>query len=129
MKKLIILIEVIIIILLLMASRPEAEIQEQKYYVLKTTGYCPCEICCKPWADGVTYTGDKAGRGSIAIDHKGGPLKLGQNVYVEDYGFGICNDIGGSIKGWEADLCFNSHERALEWGVRLKKVYIIEGDK
>ena len=126
MKKLIILIEVIIIIILLAASRPEAETKDQKYYILKTTGYCPCEICCDRWADGKTYTGDKAGRGSMAIDLNGGPLKLGQKVYVEDYGYGICNDTGGAINGWEADLCFNSHERAKEWGIQLKKIYVIE---
>ena len=98
----------------------------QDYFILKVTGYCPCKICCGKWADGLTYTGDKAGYGCIAIDPKDGPLKMGQRVYVEGYGYGVCNDIGGAIKGWEGDVCFDTHQEALEWGVRLVKVYVIK---
>ena len=141
MKKLIILMEILIIMILLQMSFEvefpiiigEAEtIAEtiegigEKYFILKTTGYCPCEKCCYPHADGITFTGDKAGRGSIAIDPKARILKLGQRVWVEGYGFGVCNDIGGKIKGWRADLCFNNHEKAKEWGVRLTKVYVLD---
>jgi 3D (Asp-Asp-Asp) domain-containing protein len=99
---------------------------EGKYFILKVTGYCPCEICCGEWANGLTYTGDKAGRGCVAIDPKNGPLEMGQKVYIEGYGFGVCNDIGGAIKGWEADVCFDTHQEALDWGVRLVKVYVIK---
>ena len=97
-----------------------------KYFILKVTGYCPCEICCGEWANGLTYTGDKAGRGCVAIDPDAGILKMGQRVYIEGYGYGVCNDIGGAIKGWEADVCFDTHQEALEWGVRLVKVYVLE---
>lgn len=98
---------------------------EEKYFILKVTGYCPCSICCGEWADGLTYTEDKAGYGCVAIDPKG-PLKMGQRVYVEGYGYGVCNDIGGAIKGWEADVCFPYHWQALNWEVQLVKVYILE---
>ena len=99
---------------------------EPKHFILKVTGYCPCEICWGKWADGLTYTGDKAGYGCIAIDPKNGPLKMGQRIYVEGYGYGVCNDIGGAIKGWEADACFDYHWQAVEWGVQLVKIYVIE---
>ena len=122
MKKIIILIQITTIIILLSLS-PRAE---QKYFLMVATGYCPCEICCSPYADGLTYTGDKAGRGCIAIDPKARILKMGQKVYVEGYGYGVCNDIGGAIKGWEVDLCFDTHEEALEWGRKLVKVYVLE---
>jgi len=125
MKKLIILIELTIIILLLIATNPEAE-TEEKYFILKVTGYCPCKICCGEWADGLTYTGDKAGYGCVAIDPNAGILRLGQRVYVEGYGCGVCNDVGGAIKGWEADVCFKYHWQAVKWGIRLVKVYILE---
>ena len=98
----------------------------EKYFILKTTGYCPCEKCCNEWSNGLTYTGDKAGRGCVAIDPQARILKLGQRVWVEGYGYGVCNDIGGAIKGWEADLCFSSHEKAKEWGVQLTKVYVLD---
>ena len=99
---------------------------KKDYFILKTTGYCPCEICCGEWANGKTFTGDEAGRGSIAIDPVNGPLKLGQKVFVEGYGYGVCNDIGGAITEWEADLCFSTHQEALEWGVRLTKFWVLE---
>ena len=129
MKKLIILIEILFIILLLMASGPGAEIQEQKYYLMTATGYYPGPESCAPFDDGFTAIGDIAGRGSIAIDDKNGPLKMGQMVYIEGYGIGKCNDRGGAIKNWKIDLCFDTLEEAQEWGIKLVKVYLIEGDK
>ena len=99
---------------------------EQEYFIMVSTGYCPCEKCCGQWADGKTYTGDVAGKGCIAIDPHNGPLKLGQKVYIEGYGHGVCNDIGGAIKNWDADLCFDTHQEALEWGRKKVKVFVIK---
>ena len=122
MKKLIIIIQIIAIILLLI-SVPKAE---QKYFIMLATAYTPGEESCGIWADGFTYTGDVAGKGCIAIDPKARILKMGQRVYVEGYGYGVCNDIGGAIKGWKIDLCFNTLQEAKEWGRKLVKVYIWE---
>ena len=63
----------------------------------------------------------------VAIDPDAGILKMGQKVFIENYGYGICNDVGGAIKGWHIDLCFDSHQEALNWGVKLVRVYVIEG--
>lgn len=129
MKKLITLIKIIIFIiafyLIFIAPRTEAEM-ESKHFIMLSTGYCPCELCCHNWADGLTYTGDKAGRGCVAIDPEARILKMGQRLFIEGYGYGVANDIGGAIKGWEVDLCFDSHEEALEWGRKLVKVYVLE---
>lgn len=119
-------VAVLIVTLLLITYAVVFCTSDSKYFILKVTGYCPCEICCGEWADGFTFTGDKAGYGCIAIDPKAGILKLGQKLYVEGYGYGVANDIGGAIKGWEADVCFDTHEEALEWGVQLVKVYVLE---
>ena len=127
MKKL--TVAVLIVMLLLIAYAVVLCTPKDKYFILKVTGYCPCEICCGKWADGYTYTGDKAGYGCVAIDPNAGILKMGQKVYIEGYGYGVCNDIGSAIKGWEADVCFNTHEEAVEWGVRLVKVYVLEVKK
>ena len=97
-----------------------------KYYILTATAYYPGAECCYPWNNGKTYTGDIAGKGCIAIDPKNGPLKMGQHIYVEGYGYGICNDIGSAIKGWKIDVCFNTYEEAVEWGVKLVKVYVLK---
>jgi 3D (Asp-Asp-Asp) domain-containing protein len=125
-RKLIILIEIIIIILLLYAL-PKAE-AEPKYFILEATGYYPEPECCWPDDDGFTAIGDVAGRGSVAIDDKSGPLRMDQRVWVEGYGYGKCNDRGSAIKGWKIDLCFETLEEAKEWGRKLIKVYILEGE-
>ena len=119
-------VAVLIVMLLLITYAVTFCTPKEKYFILLTTAYYPGEECCAPWADGKTYTGADAGYGCIAIDPINGPLKLGQKVYVKGYGYGVCNDIGGAIKGWRADLCFNTLEQAQLWGVKLAEFYVIE---
>lgn len=130
MKKLITLIKIIIFIIafyvIFIAPEVKAEI-EGKYFIMLSTAYTPGVESCGIWADGFTYTGDVAGKGCIAIDSKAGILKMGQKVFIEGYGYGICNDIGGAIKGWRIDVCFDDLDEALEWGRKLVKVYVLEG--
>ncbi|MEI6149747.1 MAG: 3D domain-containing protein [bacterium] len=109
--------------------------------VLLTTGYCPCRICCgwrRNWlgrpvyaagalrgqrkAVGVTASGAKARRGTIAADTSRYPF--GTTFYVEGYGYGRVEDRGGEIKGDHIDLFFPSHGEALEWGRRTQRVSI-----
>jgi len=96
----------------------------KKYFLMTATGYYPFFDCGSN--DGLTYTEDKAGKGCIAIDPNAGILKFGQKVFVEGYGEGICNDIGGKIKGWKIDLCFDSLAEAKEYGRQLVKVYVLD---
>lgn len=129
MKRLVILIQLIIIIIFLYLTftLPGAEAEkETEYFILEATGYYPGPECTYPFDDGFTAMGDVAGRGSIAIDDKNGPLRMGQRVWVEDYGLGKCNDRGSSIKGWKIDLCFETYKEAIEWGRKLIKVYVLE---
>ncbi len=130
MKKLIILIKITIIILLIYLVVPkQGNGEETKYFILEATGYYPGIECCYPFDDGFTAIGDVAGRGSVAIDDKNGPLQMGQMVWIEGYGPGKCNDRGSAIKGWKIDLCFETIEEAREWGKKLVKVYLIKGGK
>lgn len=103
--------------------------KESKYYLMTSTGYYPGPECCYPFDDGFTATGDVAGKGSVAIDDKNGPLRMGQRIWIEGYGLGKCNDRGSAIKEWKIDLCFDTLKEAKEWEVRLVKVYVIEEDK
>ena len=126
-RKIVIMLQFFTIIVLLIISGAKATpAGERQYLIMETTGYCPCEICCGDWADGKTFTGDKAGKGCIAIDPKNGPLRLGDKVYIEGYGYATCNDIGGAIKNWDADCCYNTHEEALNHGIQLLKVYKVK---
>ena len=124
MKKL--TITVLILMLLSITYAVAFCTPEPKFYYLTATAYYPGPECTYPFNDGFTATGDIAGKGSIAIDPKNGPLKMGDKVYVVGYGNGICNDVGSAIKGWKIDVCFDTYEEAIEWGVKLVKVYVLE---
>ncbi len=102
--------------------------KEPKYFILESTGYYPGPECCYPFDDGYTAMGDVAGRGSVAIDDKNGPLRMGQRIWIENYGPGKCNDRGSAIKGWKIDLCFETYEEAKKWGRKLTKVYLLGGE-
>jgi len=133
MRKIIMILELAIIIALIFVLFTEEKAEaieepEARYFLMEATAYYPGPECCDPWANWKTYTGDDAGKGSIAIDPKNGPLKLGQKIFVEGYGYGICNDIGGAIKEWKIDLCYDTLEEAKEWGRKLVKVYLVEGE-
>jgi len=127
LRRIIIILQIVTIIILVYMSRIQAiPMEQEKYFLMTATAYYPGEECCAPWANGLTYTGDKAGKGSVAIDPHNGPLKLGQKVYVEGYGYGTCNDIGEAIKNWKIDLCYDTLEEAQEYGVKLVKVFVID---
>lgn len=91
----------------------------------KLTGYCACEYCCGK-TDGITSTGTKAKDGrTIAVDPGvipyGSIVKINGNEYVAE-------DCGGAIKNNKIDIFFNTHQEALEWGVKYAEVFIKVGD-
>lgn len=77
-----------------------------------------------PNAGKYTATGAKAGRGSIAVDPS--VIPLGTRLYVDGYGHGVANDVGGAIKGNTVDVYFPSDAECRRWGVRTVKVYILQ---
>lgn len=92
------------------------------------THYCTCSRCCGK-SDGITASGRKATPGiSVAVDPS--IIPLGSDVLV-DYGDGemhYCraDDTGSAVKGNHIDLCMESHEAAIQAGVRTATVYFIE---
>lgn len=78
---------------------------------------------------GITCTGIRARKGTIAVDPRVIPLH--SRVYVEvagdtpDYGFARAEDVGGAIKGNLIDLFFDSQSTANSWGRKRVKVYIL----
>jgi len=108
---------------------------------LMTTGYCKCGTCCgwkrnwllrpvysygplkgKPKKVGMTASGTKARRGTIAADTRIYPF--GTVIYIEGYGYGKVEDRGGGIKGQHVDLFFRTHDQALEWGRKTLEVKV-----
>lgn len=109
--------------------------------VFKVTGYCNCGKCCgwkrswfgfgppvynygpmkgKPKKVGLTSSGKKASRGTVAADQKF--FKYGEKLHIPGYGIGRVEDVGGAIKGRHIDLWFPTHEEARRWGVKWLKV-------
>jgi 3D (Asp-Asp-Asp) domain-containing protein len=73
---------------------------------------------------GITKSGTRFREGIIAVDPK--IIPLGTRVYVEGYGEAIADDTGGKIKGHRIDVAFNTHRKAINWGVKYVKVRILE---
>lgn len=73
---------------------------------------------------GITATGTKAGKGTVAVDPK--VIPLGSKVYIPGYGVAIAADTGGAIKGHKIDLCYDSLNEALVFGRRTVTVYVLK---
>ena len=101
--------------------------QRETFYapaIPKVTAYCPCEICCGGWSDGFTASGHKIKYGDrfIAADRN-----IPFNTMMVVLGYNDNNpvpvlDRGRAIKENRIDVFFNTHQEALEWGVRWLKV-------
>jgi uncharacterized protein YabE (DUF348 family) len=105
-------------------SRGGNDIRFRTAIEVLSTAYCPCTKCCGPSAKGVTRTGLPAKKGVIAVDPR--VIPLGSRVYVDGYGFAVAADTGSAIKGDRIDVCFDTHQEALVWGMRWLKIYILE---
>ncbi len=85
----------------------------------RVTAYTPSD----PGCTGITATGTVAGHGTIAVDPS--VIPFGTTVYIPGYGVAIAEDTGGAIIGHRIDVCFESTDDALEWGVQNLSVYIL----
>lgn len=85
------------------------------------TAYCACEQCCGK-TDGITATGTHATQGrTVAVDPS--VIPYGSTVYIDGVPY-VAEDCGGAIGGTRIDLFFNSHQDALNWGVRYCEVWV-----
>lgn len=91
----------------------------------KITAYCPCEQCCGVWAtkrDGAVKgaSGRVLVHGySIAVDPSVIPYGSIVEINGREY---RADDCGGSIKGNRIDVYMDSHDDAVEFGVRHEEV-------
>lgn len=106
----------------------ETKKQEAIYLgTFKVTAYCPCEKCCGKDLDdpayGITSTGTVATQGrTIAVYPS--QIPYGSTVLVDGVEY-IAEDCGGAIKENRLDIYYDSHQDALEWGVRYCEVSVI----
>lgn len=80
---------------------------------------------------GITASGARAKRGTVAVDPR--VIPLGTKLYIKsltpgvpDYGFAIAQDTGGAIKGNKIDLFMNTVWECLQFGRRPVMVYILK---
>ncbi len=88
----------------------------KKLYHMRTTAYTPND----GGGDGHTALGGFAGKGHAAVDPN--VIPLGSTVFIEGYGYAICDDIGGAIQGMIIDVGVDTLEQAYEWGTRSNVV-------
>lgn len=103
---------------------------------VKLTAYCICEKCCGKSPDhpayGITASGRKA-RPDVSVAVDPSIIPLGSDVLI-DYGDGklqyyVADDKGGAIKGDRIDVCKESHQAAVEFGVKYATVYFVAPDE
>ena len=89
--------------------------------VFTVYAYCPCEKCCGQWAGGPTASGAMPEEGrTIAADWD--VLPAGTEVFINDHKY-IVEDTGSGIVGNKIDIFMDSHQDALNWGVRELEVF------
>jgi len=105
---------------------------------VKATAYCLCKKCCGKStshpAYGITASGLKIipGTGMKVVASDPSVIPLGTEVYIEglygasDYGYAIVADTGSAIKNLKIDLYMDTHQMALNWGVKTVRVYILD---
>ena len=80
---------------------------------------------------GITASGARAKRGTVAVDPR--VIPLGTKLYIKsltpgvpDYGFAIAQDTGGAIKGNKIDLFMDTVWECMQFGRRPVMVYILK---
>jgi 3D (Asp-Asp-Asp) domain-containing protein len=94
-----------------------------KVLTMVATAYDGCYACNKPWYGYPSYIGLPLAKGIVAVDPK--VIPMGTKLYVEGYGNAIAADQGNAIKGNRIDLYFDTHQQALNYGMKTVKVTIL----
>jgi 3D (Asp-Asp-Asp) domain-containing protein/peptidoglycan hydrolase CwlO-like protein len=88
-------------------------------YTMTATAYAGGTLT----AMGLKPVRDPNNLSTIAVDPK--VIPLGTKVYIPGYGYAICSDTGGAIKGNIIDLYMNSVEECYSWGRRTVTLHVI----
>lgn len=103
------------------------------YIQFKVTAYCSCEKCCGVWAinrpEGKVYgaAGKELVSGySVAVDRE--LYEFGTKFVDKDGNKYKAADVGGAVKGNHLDLYMSDHQEALNWGVKILELAVIENE-
>ncbi|MFA5554598.1 MAG: 3D domain-containing protein [Phycisphaerae bacterium] len=94
---------------------------------MRVTAYCSCPKCCGSYSDGITASGHKIFENDrfVASDRK---YSFGTQMIIPGYNNSQTVEVldrGGAIRGDRLDVYFDTHEQALQWGVRYLDVKIL----
>ncbi len=92
--------------------------------VFRITHYCPCSICCGPWANGITSTGVTA-RTNHTIAVNPSQIPYGSKVVINGQVY-VAEDCGGAIVDNCIDVYVATHEEGESKGVFYTEVYLLE---
>lgn len=87
--------------------------------IYKITAYCACEKCCGK-TNGITASGTKVQAGRTIAAPKNFPF--GTKLVINGHTYTV-EDRGGAIQGNRIDIYFDTHEEALQWGVKYLEVF------
>ncbi len=110
-------------------ARPKESPVLEQYKFMRVTAYCPCEKCCGRWADGFTASGYKIQKDDRFVAAPK-DIPFGTKLIVPGYNNNQpveVRDRGGSITNQRLDVFFDSHQEALEWGVKILRIEIVKG--
>jgi 3D (Asp-Asp-Asp) domain-containing protein len=88
------------------------------------TGYDSSYESNYPFYGQPSFIGMPLQRGVVAVDPN--VIPMGTRLYIKGYGDAIAADQGGAIKGNRVDLFFDSHQEAMDWGIKTVKVTILK---
>lgn len=104
------------------AASSDANLQDLG--VFKITHYCPCSICCGPYANGITSTGVTATTNhTIAVDPS--VIPYGSKVVINGQVY-VAEDCGGAIKKNRIDIYVATHAEGEAKGTYNTEVYLIK---
>lgn len=90
----------------------------------RITHYCPCSICCGPWANGITSTGVTA-QTNRTIAVQPGQIPYGSKVVINGQVY-VAEDCGGAIRDNCIDIYVATHEEGEALGVYYTDVYLLQ---
>lgn len=93
------------------------------------TAYCPCSICCGPFANGITASGKTArAKHTIAVDAYNPIVPMGTKVIIEGIEYTV-EDTGDLNRyGNDFDIFYAHHEDCTQWGRKKVEAFLSEGN-
>lgn len=93
------------------------------------TAYCPCSICCGPYANGITASGKTArAKHTIAVDTYNPIVPMGTKVVIDGTVYTVEDTGDLNHYGNDFDIFYAKHEQTGRWGRRHVEAFIADGN-